>query len=322
MSSSECRLSRHALLACLALALAGGCAEIPEGYFRISDYTWFPTPSGHGDLRDVAFPEPLPTADAVLYPDADGEDHIARTFRLTCCGRPVIAATLRLHAEGRTRVYHGDADTQAYQTRVRKGGGVRVTVPAGAQGDVAWGDFEQAWADFDLASRETLIDLRGLAFDGRYIARAFLNTATTEPRDPTYFRASNRFVVFRADGETPALEGRTLVYDRVLRCVWHYPPSEPLDYAAAERLAAGLGGTVPSLDDLTTLITEHAVWQQTYLHPVFILHLGMEDVRVWAAGGARCVVFRRRYAPRVSRHQPAATLLVKLPEGLCPEALR
>ena len=75
-------------------------------------------------------------------------------------------------------------------------------------------------------------------------------------------------------------------------------------------------------DPLTTLITEHAVWQQTYLHPVFILHLGMEDVRVWAGEGTRCVVFRRRYAPRVSRLQPAATLLVKLPEGLCPEALR
>lgn len=308
-----------------ALALtSAGCGGIkaawedfPAGAAELFDPELLPAASGHEGLRDVPpFAKVRPDAQTYSYHDTDGEDYIARTFRLTCAGEPVTEVPLSIHAEGRTRAYIGDKATGTYQVRIRRGGGITVTVPAGVQGDLCWDDFSQTWSDFDLIARETPIALRGTRFDGRYLAEATLNTASSAPRNIRVISAAERFIPFRTKDLRPDLEGKVMIYDRLLRCVWYYPNVEPRTYDDAAALAADCGGEIPTLDDLTTLLTQRAIFCGTYLHPAFVIYGGMADVRVWAEGGRQCVVFRRRYAPRVNAAQPSATLLIKLPEAL------
>lgn len=313
-------LALHLLL---ALALAG-CAgvesalkDFPAGAAELFDPEVLPSASGHATLQDVPpFAQVKPDAQTSTYSDTDGEDYIARTFRLTCAGQPVTEVPLTIHAEGRDRIYYGDKATGCYQVRIRKGGGITLSVPAGVQGDLSWSPYSQTWSDFDLIARETPIPLHGWRFDGRYIAEATLNTASSAPRNVRIVSAPERFVPFRTQNVRPDLDGRVMIYDRLLRCVWYHARVEPRAYDDAAALAADCGGEIPSLDDLTTLLTQRAIFHGTYLHPAFVIYGNMGDVRVWAKGGRQCIVFRRRYAPRVNAAQPSATLLIKFPEAL------
>lgn len=298
------RSRKRSLPICVLIALSlTGCAVKTGHDLAAKDYGHPYHPSGNLEL------------DA-----APSEDSVVCRFRLVCEGETVYTVPVAVrHRGGTPRWHEASSESPLYEVRVRRGGEVELAVEAGVQGDVAWDAQRQTYGDIDLDAPEERFELKGRRFDGAYLAKAVLSTATVPPRGLEPVAIRNRFEPF------VSASGRPMIYDHALRCTWYYPDRPACTYDEAKAFAEGLGerglaGELPTLDDLTTLMTDRPFYGDHFLHPAFVFRLGAGDVRVWTLERTRCVAFKKRYAPRVNPRQPSATLLVCFRGDLRPAA--
>lgn len=292
MTRGKTSTLRYILPLTLAIAFAG-CASKTGLPLVSADYEQPYHPRGNMEL-DIT-----PTEDSVMC-----------KFRLVCEGETIYTVPLNVrHRGGTPRWHEASSESPFYEVRVRRGGEVELAVKAGVQGDVAWDAQQQTYGDIDLNSPEECFELKGKRFDGEYLASAILSTATVSPKILESVKIRNRFESFVTDS------GRSMIYDHALKCTWYYPDRPACTFEEAQQFAESLQeqdlvGTLPDLNELTTLMTDRTLYGDIFLHPAFLFRLGTGDVRVWAKERTRCVVFKKRYAPHVNPRQPAATLLV------------